>query len=78
MMRRHLSVVLGVLAALFGCNSKAFNESFCASYKDSFVRNCTDACAKSAPRDSCAPRCVEALPKDPTFAAKCGNGAAAK
>jgi hypothetical protein len=78
MVRPLLSVSVSVVAlAIAGCNTKAFNESFCASYKTSFVKNCTDACAKNAPRDACASKCAEALPADPTYSSKCGAASAA-
>jgi hypothetical protein len=68
-----------LLVALAACNSKEFNESFCASYKDSFIKSCTDTCAaKSGQRDTCATQCTAALPKDDTWKGRCPNTAAGK
>jgi hypothetical protein len=72
-MYRLIAMLLGLVA----CNAKQFNESFCASYKDSFVKSCTDTCAaKSGQREACQTQCKAALEKDTTFSARCKHTAA--
>lgn len=78
-MLRLIAVSAAVLLGLVACNSKEFNESFCASYKDSFVKSCTDTCAsKSGQREACGTQCKAALPKDTTFSGRCKDTAAGK
>lgn len=67
-----LVAAVGAFALVQGCNSKAFNESFCASFKESFVKSCTDTCAeKSGQREVCATKCTEALPQQDAYKGRC-------
>jgi hypothetical protein len=43
-----LVLLLPVLAALSGCDTKAFDDSFKTSFRKSFVENCVTAARKSS------------------------------
>ncbi|MBK6696916.1 MAG: hypothetical protein IPG50_32740 [Myxococcales bacterium] len=67
-----------VAGAAVGC--RATEESFCASYKLSYVKRCTESCmqvqvSKSAPQ-ACEAQCTQSLPLDTTWAASCGSARA--
>ena len=73
MLRRAATVALAftALAAPAACGSKGFDEKTCAQYNSVFVTSCTETCSRSLDRTTCASKCAEALPKDPTYASKC-------
>ena len=73
-MGRRFFVVLLLTAA---CGSKGYDEKTCAQYKDVFVRSCTETCAKSVDRETCATKCAAALPKDKDYATKCAPSSSA-
>lgn len=70
-----LALAVAALAATACCggSAKAFNDSFCKSYKDTFLQSQNQACLAKTPGKTaeCNTAANAALAKDPTFTAKC-------
>ena len=70
--------VIGVLFVLvlgLGCKTGS-DESFCAAQKSAYVNRCTEGCLKqqgssSNARSACEQQCLQTLPYDPQYAARC-------
>ncbi len=74
-----VGIAMTALLTIAGCGacgglSKSFNEGFCPSFKESFLKSCTDTCAKKDTLETCTTRCQEELPKQGMYAKRCMTG----